>query len=73
MNRIEKEISEMEIDLAQLECRINDPASHEDPLQSRQLGEEHERVKAALEEAYRTWEELGDALQEMEGAEAPNL
>ena len=73
MNRIEKEISEMEIDLAQLECRINDPASHEDPLQSRQLGDEHERVKAALEEAYRTWEELGDALQEMEGAEAPNL
>jgi hypothetical protein len=42
-------------------------------LQSRQLGEEHERVKAALEEAYRMWEELGDALQEMDGAEAPNL
>jgi len=72
MNRAEKEISEMEAALAQLECRINDPASHEDPVQSCKLGEDYERVKSALEEVYRTWEELGAALEDMDGQETPN-
>ena len=69
INRAEKEIGELESELTELEERINDPASHADPAESRKLGEEHERVKAALETAYRTWEELGCTLEEMEGAE----
>ncbi|HWR31174.1 MAG TPA: ABC-F family ATP-binding cassette domain-containing protein [Negativicutes bacterium] len=72
MNRAEKEISEMEAALAQLECRINDPASHADPAQSCKLGEEYERVKSALEEVYRTWEQLGAALEDLDGQETPN-
>jgi len=71
INRAEKEIGELETVLQELERRINDPTSHEDPAESRKLGEEHERVKATLEEAYRTWEELGAALEGMEGGEPP--
>ena len=70
MNRAEKEIGEMETVLAELECRINDPASHADPVQSRELGAEHERVKVALEEAYRIWEELGSALEALDSNES---
>jgi ATP-binding cassette, subfamily F, member 3 len=69
MNRLEKEINEMEYALAELECRINDPASHADPLQSRKLGDEHEQIKSDLEEAYRTWEELGSVIEELDGGE----
>jgi ATP-binding cassette subfamily F protein 3 len=70
MNRVEKEIGEMEILLAELECRINDPASHADPAQSRELGEEHKQMKTSLEEAYRTWEELGSMLEEPDGSDS---
>ena len=70
MNRAEKEIGELETVLAELECRINDPASHADPVQSRELGAEHERVKVALEEAYRIWEELGSALEALDSNES---
>ncbi|MHC1760820.1 MAG: ABC-F family ATP-binding cassette domain-containing protein [Negativicutes bacterium] len=72
MNRAEKEIGDLETVLAELECRINDPASHADPVQSRELGAEHERVKVALEEAYRIWEELGSALETLDGNESEN-
>jgi ATP-binding cassette subfamily F protein 3 len=49
LTRTEKEIGELEAALAELECRINDPASHEDPARSRQLGEEHERLRMAID------------------------
>jgi ATP-binding cassette, subfamily F, member 3 len=71
INRMEKEIGELENSLHELETRINDPASHADPVKSRKLGEDHAHVKATLEEAYRKWEELGAALEQMEGGETP--
>ena len=55
--------------MAELECRINDPASHEDPALSRRLGEDHERLRAAIEAAYRIWEALSSELEELDGAE----
>ena len=69
LTRTEKEITALEEELAELECRINDPASHEDPALSRRLGEDHERLRAAIEAAYRIWEALSSELEELDGAE----
>ena len=69
LSRLEKQISEQEIMLAALEQRINDPASHADPQQSRQLGEEHERLKAGLDQAYQDWEAAGSELAALEQAD----
>ncbi len=65
IDRAEKEISKLENKLTEMEGRINDPSSHEDPEQSRKLGEEYATVKAALEAAYRSWEECEAALEEL--------
>ena len=67
LTRTEKEIGELESALAELECRINDPASHEDPAQSRQLGEEHERLRTAIDTAYQVWEDLSSELEMLTG------
>ena len=69
LTRTEKEITALEEELAELECRINDPASHEDPALSRSLGEDHERLRSAIDAAYRRWEELSSELEELDGAE----
>ncbi len=73
MSRLEKEISKLETSLEELEFRINDPASHADLARSRELGEEHERTKQAIEIAYLTWEELGSALEEMDGDDSATI
>ena len=58
--------------MAELECRINDPASHEDPARSRQLGEEHERLRTAIDAAYQTWEILSSELESLAGSDPRN-
>ena len=70
LTRLEKEINELEIMLSELEKRINDPASHADPLASRKLGEEHEQLKTSLDKAYQDWEATGVELAELEQAES---
>ena len=70
--RTEKEIGEMEAAIAELECRINDPASHEDPARSRQLGEEHERLRTAIDAAYQTWEILSSEIESLAGSDPRN-
>ena len=72
LTRLEKEISEREIMLGELEQRINDPASHADPVESRKLGEEHEQMKSALDKVYQDWEAVGLELAELEQAESGN-
>jgi len=62
----EKEISGMEADLALLEYKINDPNSHVDHEESRQLGQQHENLKASLAIAYQTWEAAGVMLEELD-------
>ena len=69
LTRTEKEITALEEELSELECRINDPASHEDPALSRRLGEDHERLRTAIDAAYRRWEELSTEMEELDGAE----
>ncbi len=69
LTRLEKQINELEILLTELEKRINDPASHADPLASRKLGEEHEQLKTTLDQAYQDWEMTGMELAELEQAE----
>lgn len=70
MGRLEKEIGGMESALAELEARINDPASHGDPAESRRLGDEHVALKESLEAAYLNWGELGSCLEELDGRES---
>ena len=56
----------MEADLALLEYKINDPNSHVDREESRQLGQQYENLKASLAIAYQTWEAAGVMLEELD-------
>ncbi len=58
--RLEEEIAMLEYELAALEQRLSDPASHADPGRSRELAEEYANTKAALDEKYTTWMEYNE-------------
>ena len=66
MDRAEKEIAQMEGKLAELEIRLNNPASHADPAESRQLAMEYEKVRTAIEVAYQTWTDLEAVVSRLE-------
>lgn len=56
--KLEEEIALLEHELAALEVTLNDPASHTDAEQSRELSEEYAARQAALDEKYGAWLEL---------------
>ncbi|WP_425058518.1 putative ABC transporter ATP-binding protein YheS [Sporomusa carbonis] len=56
--RLEEEIAMLEHELAGLEARLNDPASHADAALSRGLADEYAAKQAELDEKYTAWLEL---------------
>lgn len=56
--KLEEEIAMLEHELAALEVRLNDPASHADVVLSRELSEEYTAKQAELDEKYGVWLEL---------------
>ena len=56
--KLEEEIAMMEHDLAALEVRLNDPASHADAVLSRELSDEYAARQAELDEKYIVWLEM---------------
>lgn len=66
LNRLEKEITRLEVDWAELEELINQPASHADLAESHRLAERHDELRAAMDSAYREWESVVLALEEID-------
>lgn len=58
--KLEGEIACFEAEVAELERRLNDPASHTDPSASRELAEEYRQRQAELAEKYDEWMALGE-------------
>jgi len=56
--KLEEEIAMLEHDLAALEVRLNDPASHADAVLSRELSDEYAARQAELDEKYIVWLEM---------------
>ncbi len=56
--KLEEEIAALEQEVAGLEARLNDPASHADAALSLELADAYAAKQAALEEKYLTWMEL---------------
>lgn len=56
--KLEEEIAMLEHDLAALEVRLNDPASHADAVLSRELSDEYAARQAELDEKYVAWLEM---------------
>ncbi|SDD78061.1 ATP-binding cassette domain-containing protein [Sporomusa acidovorans] len=56
--KLEAEIAMLEHELAALEVRLNDPASHADVELSRELADEYAARQAELDEKYSAWLEL---------------
>lgn len=56
--KLEEEIAMLEHDLAALEVKLNDPASHADAVLSRELSDEYAAKQAELDEKYSVWMEL---------------
>ena len=56
--KLEEEIAMLEHDLAALEVRLNDPASHADAILSRELSDEYAARQAELDEKYGVWLEM---------------
>lgn len=56
--KLEEEIAMLEHDLAALEARLNDPASHADAILSRELSDEYAARQAELDEKYVAWLEM---------------
>jgi len=56
--KLEGEIAMLEVTVKEIEYRLNDPASHGDPLASQQLADEYSKAQADLAEKYDAWLEL---------------
>jgi ATP-binding cassette subfamily F protein 3 len=59
--KLEAEIALLEHELAALEARLNDPASHADAELSRELADDYAARQADLDEKYEQWLELTGA------------
>ena len=58
ISKLEHTIAELEWVVADIEKRLNDPASHADAAASQKLVDEYEETKAALDAKYMEWMEL---------------
>lgn len=58
VKKLETEIAELEFALQAAEEKINDPASHSDPMLSKGLAEEYDKLKDELDAKYMDWMEL---------------
>lgn len=58
VKKLENEIVELEFALAAAEEKINDPASHSDPMLSKSLAEEYDKLKYELDSKYMDWMEI---------------
>ena len=58
LKKLENEIAELEFALAAAETKINDPASHSDPMLSKSLAEEYDKLKQELDAKYIDWMEI---------------
>lgn len=58
LKKLELEIAALERAIAEIEERLNDPASHADPAASRELAAEYERLQQELETRYDEWMQL---------------
>ncbi|CQR70470.1 putative ABC transporter ATP-binding protein YheS [Sporomusa ovata DSM 2662] len=56
--KLEEEIAMLEHELAALEVRLNDPASHAEAQHSREVADEYAARQAELDEKYTAWLEL---------------
>jgi len=70
MNRAEVDIGRLENSLIELELQINAPGSHEDPVVSHKLAEDHAALKEALDAAYQLWEECGSAISAIDAEQS---
>lgn len=61
---LEQNISALERDKSHLESKLSSPELYQDEVQSVQVIQEYEEVKAELAEKYAMWESLVDELQE---------
>jgi len=55
VQKLEEAIAMLEKELAQLEERLNDPATHTDPALSREVAEAYDRLQAELAARYEEW------------------
>lgn len=58
VKKLEADIAELEFSLKAVEEKINDPASHSDPMLSKGLAEEYDKIKSELDAKYTDWMEL---------------
>jgi ATP-binding cassette subfamily F protein 3 len=58
VKKLEEEIAFLEQEISALEAKLNDPASHEDAVLSRELADAYAARQAELDEKYGSWMEL---------------
>ena len=58
LKQMEESIAKAEADAEQLEARMADPATYNDPAAAQRLSEEYRRCKARIDDLYEQWEAL---------------
>ena len=62
----EQAIADMEAKIAELEGQMADPEAYRDADFARRIAQEHREANAALEQLYADWEELSEAVAELD-------
>ena len=62
----EKQVSDTEERIAELEARMGDPETYKDADLAQQVARDHREAQARLDELYEIWEELSEAVAELD-------
>ena len=66
LKQAEQSIADTETKIAELEARMADPETYRDPNAAQSLARDHREAQAALDRLYEEWEELSEAVAELE-------
>ena len=66
LKQAEQSIADTETKIAELEARMADPETYRDPNAAQSLARDHREAQAALDRLYEDWEELSEAVAELE-------
>ncbi len=63
----EEDVARTEEEIARLEAAMGDPETYKDPALAQQVAKDHRAAQERLDELYEVWEELSEAVAELDG------
>ena len=64
--KTEKSIAELEAKIAELEAKMADPETYKSPDAAQEVAREHKQAQETLDAMYESWEELSEAVAELD-------